>query len=367
MMSTNKGIVFKKKTAYSIFLTSDGLFQRGIPLSTTIEVGEEAFFRPFSDVKKRQRPYKLALSAPIIAISAIIMLFFSVLIPSQTTVSAFVQIDINPSIELGIDNDGEVQLFRGINEDGKALKHDISFWKGKSLSWVLQQIVNRTETIHTKTESIEIVTIYQKEVNQVALEKVITTAITTATPKIAAKTQAVHVIEATIKDREAANTEGVSVQKYHAEIEMKKEEKKLKKEQKQNKRNQQDAKIEKSKPSVKSKDLKEDANQKNSKQPENKEIKEQKNPGNYQKDKKTKGNNGQEQVKDKKQQPKEKENSSGHNNKSNKNKDNDKSKDKDHHNNKNKDIDKGSAKDQNNNKNKVDNNGNNKDQKNKGA
>ena len=351
MMSTNKGIVFKKKTAYSIFLTSDGLFQRGIPLSTTIEVGEEAFFRPFSDVKKRQRPYKLALSAPIIAISAIIMLFFSVLIPSQTTVSAFVQIDINPSIELGIDNDGEVQLFRGINEDGKALKHDISFWKGKSLSWVLQQIVNRTETIHTKTESIEIVTIYQKEVNQVALEKVITTAITTATPKIAAKTQAVHVIEATIKDREAANTEGVSVQKYHAEIEMKKEEKKLKKEQKQNKRNQQDAKIEKSKPSVKSKDLKEDANQKNSKQPENKEIKEQKNPGNSQKDKKTKGNNGQEQVKDKKQQPKEKENSSGHNNKSNKNKDNDKSKDKD----------------QNNNKNKVDNNGNNKDQKNKGA
>jgi hypothetical protein len=242
-MNTQKGIVFETTSSYSIFLTPDGQFQKGIPVPTSIEVGEEVQFRPYTEVKRRKRSFNHAFGGPIIAMAAAVVLFFSVLLPSQSTVSAFVQIDINPSIELGIDNEGTVQLFRGLNDDGMNLKRDIAFWKGKSLSWVLNEIVIRTESIIEETEAIEITTIYQKNVDQATLEQVIENAVTTSTSQIITKKQEVRVIEASVSDREAANEEGVSVQKYHAEIQLKKEEKqkgKKDKLKKQSESNQQD-------------------------------------------------------------------------------------------------------------------------------
>ena len=266
-MNTQKGILFEKTSSYCIFLTPDGLFQKGLPLPASVQVGEEALYRPFSDTRKRTRRANNALTAPIIAMAAIIVLFFSVLLPSQSSVSAFVQIDINPSIELGIDDEGTVQVFRGINEDGKTIKHDIPFWKGQSLSWVLQQIVDRTESIIKGTESIEITTIYQEEINHKTLEKVIATAVTTTTSQIVQKNHEVKVIEASLAERDAANIEGISVQKYKAEIEVENKKENQHKEQEEDKdqieqeqqvpsTKQQNTKLKNPKPADQSKDFK---------------------------------------------------------------------------------------------------------------
>lgn len=329
MNNTFKGIVFEKKNAYSIFMTPEGLFQRGIPLSTSVEVGEEASFRPYLDMRKRRRSIKTAWSAPVIAMAASIVLFFSVLLPSQSTVSAFVQIDINPSIELGIDHDGEVQLFRGLNEDGEAIKRDISFWKGKPLSWVLQQIVNQTESISTESESIEIITIYKNDKDHVELEKVIDTAIT-ATPGIATEKQEVKVIEASIADREAANTEGISVKKYRAEIEMKNTEKKLKQERQLK---QQDEKTKNTMPADKNKDIKDRQDQKESPKGENPKENNGKKENNNVNQKDNHAQKEQKMVDEKNPQTNEKGNSSDHNKKSNevKDKENNKNKEKEEH------------------------------------
>lgn len=218
-MNKHKGIVFETTSAYSIFLTSDGLFEKGIPLTSSVQIGEEVYFRPFQN-KKQQKlkdSYNSRWTAPIISVVATIVLLFSVLLPAQSNVSAYVQIDINPSIELGINDAGKVYLFKGLNEDGVEIKRDISFWKGKPLSWVLLQIVDRTESHIEQTEVIEITTIYQNEMDHEKLEKVIETAVTTSATQALPKKQSIKVTEATVSDWKSATRKGVSVQEYQKE------------------------------------------------------------------------------------------------------------------------------------------------------
>lgn len=278
-MNINKGIVFETTSAYSIFLTSDGLFEKGIPLSSSVQIGEEVSFRPYQNLKEQQRKMSLRTlwATPTLAIVATIVLLFAVLLPAQSNVSAYVQIDINPSIELGINNAGNVYLFKGLNDDGTAIKRDISFWKGKPLSWVLLQIVNRTESLIEETDTIEITTIYQNELDHKAIEKVIETAVTTSTRQVMPNKQAIKVIEATVSDWEAASNEGISVQKYQDKQQKVKEKVKAKTHIKETKKNQNKSKViekdlkEKKEPKN---EVKQPRNENKNDQPKNKDIQE---------------------------------------------------------------------------------------------
>lgn len=222
-MNMQKGIVFETTTAYSIFLTSDGLFEKGIPLNSNVQIGEEVYFRPYQNIKqlRMKGSYRSQWMTPILSVVATIVLLFSVLLPAQSNVSAYVQFDINPSIELGINNAGNVYSFKGMNEDGLAIKRDISFWKGKSLSWVLLQIVDRTESLIIQEETIEITTIYQNDKAHDKLEKVIETAITTSTNQILPKKNVINVNEATVSEWKSATSKGVSIQKHQKELDEK--------------------------------------------------------------------------------------------------------------------------------------------------
>ncbi len=210
-MNKQKGIVFENTSSYSIFLTDDGRFLKGIPDSLS-EVGEEVSFRPYIEMVALKKSKRTAYMAPLIAAVAIVFMFFSVLLPSQSKVSAYVQMDFNPSIELGIDSKGDVQVFRGLNEDGVALKRDISFWKGKSLTWVMSKIVSESNVSFEDESQFEITTIISENQNQVALEKIITTAVTRTTVKVAPKK--IRMNQATTEERLQANKKGVSVETF---------------------------------------------------------------------------------------------------------------------------------------------------------
>ena len=229
-MNMQKGIVFETTNAYSIFLTSDGLFEKGIPLNSSVQIGEEVYFRPYQNIKQRKMKdsYRSQWMTPLLSVVATIVFLFSVLLPAQSSVSAYVQIDINPSIELGINNAGNVYSFKGMNDDGLAIKRDISFWKGKPLSWVLLQIVDRTESLIIEKEMIEITTIYQNDKGHDKLEKVIETAVATSTNQILPKKSIIKVNEATVSDWKSATNKGVSVQKYQKELKEKSEAKREK-------------------------------------------------------------------------------------------------------------------------------------------
>lgn len=218
-MKTQKGIVFENTSSYSIFLTEDGRFQKGIPIRSSALVGEEVSFRPYVAMIKTKPSVKSAWMAPLVAAVAIVLMFFSVLLPAQSKVSAFVQVDFNPSIELGIDEKGDVQQFRGLNEDGTALKREISFWKGKSLTRVLTTIVDHSIVTTQNEKQLEFTTIYKEDISQKSLEKLIRTAIAESTRSL--EIESVQMNEASVEDRAKANEKGVSVDAYKQQKEQK--------------------------------------------------------------------------------------------------------------------------------------------------
>jgi len=214
-VKTKKGIVFEHTPSYSIFLTEDGRFQKGIPVPSAVLVGEEIEFQPYPSMIQKFSPAKKAWMAPVLAAVAIIFMFFSVLLPAQSNVLAFVQVDINPSVELGIDENGDVQHFIGLNKEGVTLKGEISFWKGKSLSNVLSTIVASSES-SSQEERIEVTTIYKEKAHHKALENIITTAVAQSTKKMA--TEPILIKEATIEERLKANEKGISVDQFKQNV-----------------------------------------------------------------------------------------------------------------------------------------------------
>lgn len=239
MMNTRRGIVFETTSSYSIFFTEDGVFEKGIPLSASVEIGDEAFYKPLLNKRSYKTTFNSSWTAPVLSMVATLVLLFSILLPSQSPVSAYVQIDINPSVELGLDQEGKVYSFKGLNDDGEALKRDIAFWKGKPLTWVLLQIVDRTETTIETQEEIEITTIYENKENHAKLEKVIVSAVSNSNSKSMMQKYSVNVNEASLEDRQAANNEGISVQKYKAQFKDNKVEKQQQKKKKKDEKQQE--------------------------------------------------------------------------------------------------------------------------------
>lgn len=301
-MNRQKGIVFENTSSYSIFLTDDGRFLKGIPDSVS-DVGEEVSFRPYVEVITMKKPKSTAYMAPLIAAVAIVFMFFSVLLPSQSKVSAYVQVDFNPSIELGIDNHGDVQVFRGLNEDGIALKRDISFWKGKSLTWVLSEIVDESNISFEDEDQFGVTTIISEKQNQVALEKIITTAVTQTTVKITP--EKIKMNQATTKERLQANEKGVSIGTYkelqEKNLKENSKEKPAKSQPKENNKN------------VNPSNTKKDKQNKNNERPKNKEQKQNKDEKQEKNDQRKNNDqkiNNSKQKDDKDQKNKEQQNSS---------------------------------------------------------
>lgn len=276
-MKTKKGIVFEHTPSYSIFLTEDGRFQKGIPVPSFVLVGEEIEFQPYPSMAQKFMPDKKAWMAPVLAAVAIIFMFFSVLLPAQSNVLAYVQVDINPSVELGIDENGDVQHFIGLNEEGVTLKREISFWKGKSLSNVLSTIVASSESSNQE-DRIEVTTIYKEKTHHETLENIITTAVAQSTKKMA--TKPIQIKEATIEERLKANEKGISVDQFKQNVQKDKDSEptkqkspKVKPEKKQPKAPGQKNDTDKTKGKTKSPDQKDDTEKTkgNSKTPDQKD------------------------------------------------------------------------------------------------
>ena len=123
MAEKRKGLVLEAKPGAIVVLTPTGEFthlawqKRELPA-----VGSEIVFE--TAVPK----YNFFLSGKFLALAASIALFFfaipfftAQLFPSNQQVIAYVNIDINPSIELGLAREGKVREATGLNEDGVKL------------------------------------------------------------------------------------------------------------------------------------------------------------------------------------------------------------------------------------------------------
>src|SRR5690554_2941586 len=126
-------------------MTKQGEFYRTKRLDSLI--GEECYFEPLSTNDnlfiKIIRSFQDYLSVKVLATVALILLL---IIPTyawmgSNEVYAYVNIDINPSIELSLNDSFEVIGIEGLNEDGQLLLSNLSDWKKKSLQNVSSKIL----------------------------------------------------------------------------------------------------------------------------------------------------------------------------------------------------------------------------------
>lgn len=140
-----KGIILEQHRKYTILLTKDGSFEKGIVIQETADVGEEVFFKPYKEsflFMKKDRN----LSFKILSVACIFMLcFITFYFSSSEHTYAYVTVDINPSIELEIDEDYIVQSIRPVNKDAALVTDELNHVKNKTLEVVIQMIIHKSE------------------------------------------------------------------------------------------------------------------------------------------------------------------------------------------------------------------------------
>ncbi|WP_164716478.1 anti-sigma factor domain-containing protein, partial [Paenibacillus whitsoniae] len=139
----NKGIVMELGEHSIIVMNPQGRFDK-IPRGTrSCEVGEEIIYTP---AKRRLRIPQTAIVSGMVAAIVVCFVLVSTLTGgvASGTVAAYVTIDINPSVEIGIDKNEVVVDLHGLNSDGDQLIQGVTY-KGKSLTIVTSDILDKAE------------------------------------------------------------------------------------------------------------------------------------------------------------------------------------------------------------------------------
>ncbi|MCD1259387.1 hypothetical protein B5M42_011135 [Paenibacillus athensensis] len=140
----NKGIVMELTDSYIVVMSPEGRFDKLPRQTRNCEVGEEILYT--APVKARFRKPQLAITSGLVAAVVLCFVLITALTggPASGQVVAYVSIDINPSVELGIDNQEIVQDLQGLNSDGSELIQAVDY-KGRSVQEVTAAILDKAE------------------------------------------------------------------------------------------------------------------------------------------------------------------------------------------------------------------------------
>ncbi len=140
-----KGIVMEKGSDHVIVMTKDARF---VKLNTKkhAAIGEEIYFFE-EDLAIKRRPIGRAAIAAVLAFF-LILASVPFIGPYLTPVYAIVSVDINPSLELFLDQQEKVIRYRAFNERARdVLSRDLV---GDSIEEALEQILERVEALDYK-------------------------------------------------------------------------------------------------------------------------------------------------------------------------------------------------------------------------
>lgn len=164
-MRMQKGICMELDGDRSVYMLADGRFVTGRPTEGTL-VGEEAYFETVGNALKKRRFKPLAM--PIIAsVAALFLLISTWMLPAEEAYG-YVQVESNPGIELGVDDEWHVISLRGLNEDGKQLIAKLLEWENRELEVVLENVL--ALSVDEDTEHVTITTVQEDNETDAAVK-----------------------------------------------------------------------------------------------------------------------------------------------------------------------------------------------------
>ncbi|MBK5481427.1 anti-sigma factor domain-containing protein [Peribacillus sp. TH16] len=212
-----KGVILSINKRFVTLLTPEGEFLKTKRQERTYEVGEEITFSPFKPkVTLSFSSFHLSFKKKaMLSVTAALLILFSIL-PSYSSehVSAYMTIDVNPSIELELNDQLEVLKLTGLNEDGKLVINKLTNWKGKEIKTVTNRIVETTKKLGYLKGNKQIVvstTLLDKDKK---LDKNLKEEIKEISEQGNVSQTKMKVIQATKTDRKQARKQGMSTGKY---------------------------------------------------------------------------------------------------------------------------------------------------------
>jgi hypothetical protein len=197
-----KGVILEIKERYVTLLTPDGEFMRTRKLQQDYQIGEELFFYPMeTEEGKRSRILTIltGMKGRLILLS-LVMFLAVVLFPvyESRQAYAYMSIDVNPSIELGLNEDLLVISMEAFNQEGEEILEKMTDWKRERAVVVARQILNEIEgmgylnqekevlisTVHSEESSAGVeLEETVKEIQKVSDEEELVVTVVTATPE----------------------------------------------------------------------------------------------------------------------------------------------------------------------------------------
>jgi len=139
----NRGVVLEVKRRYCVVLTPDGAYVK-VPGAANHNVGEEIVFERTA----RRVPRAARLVSSGIAAALVLAFVLANIMPrGGPPVAAYVAMDINPSVEIGVTLEHKVIELRALNEDGERVVRGITY-KKRPVAEVAAAIIDHAAAEH---------------------------------------------------------------------------------------------------------------------------------------------------------------------------------------------------------------------------
>nr|WP_269151540.1 anti-sigma factor domain-containing protein [Sutcliffiella horikoshii] len=200
-------------------MTPEGEFLKSRKQKGQVDLGEEIVFFPLHRAEK-ERKGKLssifrAKWAVISVLTAIILAFSLYPKYASNQVYAYVSVDVNPSVELGVNKDMKVISIEAYNEEGKDIIKQLVEWENRDLTNVSSQMFDifREKGYLTENSEVLIASVLTHEKNE-GWNSLMQSKITSISEKIQQDKVSITTLETTTQERSNAIKEGLSPGKY---------------------------------------------------------------------------------------------------------------------------------------------------------
>jgi len=235
-----KGIIMEIDDAFLTLLTPEGEFLRTKKQDQLYTVGEEIHFFPIAAIQTRESLFllrKMFKARSVWAVIAALFILLGSFLPlhQNNKAYAYMSIDANSSIELGVNKKMQVVKLAGFNKEGKQVISKLSNWKKKDVSEITQSILEEMKQAGQleNNQAVIISTVRAKEQDE-QIEKELQKNIDEIKASAGREELKLTVINATQEDRNKARNLGITTGKYQED----KYQSRLRHKEKQKKKNE---------------------------------------------------------------------------------------------------------------------------------
>jgi hypothetical protein len=214
-----KGVIMGIDDASLTLLTPEGEFLRANKQDQPYTIGEEIHFFPIESLHHYQSNRFLTIfkRKTVWAVMAALMIFLGSYIPmyQNNKAYAYMSIDVNPSIELGVNKKMQVVELNGYNETGKKIISQLSDWRKMDVSELTALIFTEMKKagLIIDNQQVIISTVRTKQPEE-SVEKEFQKNMDKIKATVNNQHLALTVVTATEKDLDKAHELGITAGKY---------------------------------------------------------------------------------------------------------------------------------------------------------